>query len=287
VTGNLTANDIPDIRTIVFISGNPSRIAVGGLYGVFQMATNAAGTWQRLGSGLPNAVVYDLAYDLVDDTLVAAEMGRGVWKLTSVGGTPPPVASPTGVTATALSGTLVQVTWTASAGASGYDVYRSTSINGSWSPVCSVACTSGFLDDTVASGTTYLYKVRAVSLGFESPDSNVDFATAVGFTDDYQLSGKVISHTYLQQIRDAVNALRLTSGLTPLTFSNPASAGSPILATDITALRTGITDAFNALRAFYTSAGFTSPNPTFGEAIVAHTTPIRASHWQEIREACK
>ena len=83
ITGNL-ASGTTDLQTIAFIPGNPSVIAVGGLYGVFRMATNNAGVWNQLGTGLPNAYVFDLDYDPLDDVLVAGTLGRGAWKLTNV-----------------------------------------------------------------------------------------------------------------------------------------------------------------------------------------------------------
>jgi subtilisin-like proprotein convertase family protein len=90
ITGNL-ASGTTDLQTIAFIPGNPSVIAVGGLYGVFRMATNNAGVWHQLGTGLPNTYVYDLDYDPLDDVLVAGTLGRGAWKLSgvAVSGTPP------------------------------------------------------------------------------------------------------------------------------------------------------------------------------------------------------
>lgn len=83
VTGNL-GSGTTDLRTITFIPGSPNVIAVGGLYGVFRMATNNQGVWNQLGTGLPNAIVYDLDYDPLDDVLVAGTLGRGVWKLSAV-----------------------------------------------------------------------------------------------------------------------------------------------------------------------------------------------------------
>ncbi len=83
ITGNL-ANGTTDVRTIVFIAGNPNAIVVGGLNGTFRMATNNPGVWNQLGTGLSNAIVHDLDFDPLDDTLVASTLGRGAWKLSGV-----------------------------------------------------------------------------------------------------------------------------------------------------------------------------------------------------------
>lgn len=80
VTGNL-GSGTTDVWTIVHIPGSPGMIAVGGANGVFRMNTNNPGVWNQLGTGLSNAVVYDLDFDLIDDTLVAGTLGRGAWKL--------------------------------------------------------------------------------------------------------------------------------------------------------------------------------------------------------------
>ncbi|MDX1409102.1 MAG: hypothetical protein R3330_13230, partial [Saprospiraceae bacterium] len=39
------------------------------------------GTWLKVGTGLPNAPVWDLDYDLTDDVLVAGTLGRGAWTI--------------------------------------------------------------------------------------------------------------------------------------------------------------------------------------------------------------
>jgi hypothetical protein len=59
-------------------------LLAGGLGGVFQMRRpGAAGaSWTSLSTGLPNALVRELHYDYIDDVLVAATTGRGVWTLT-------------------------------------------------------------------------------------------------------------------------------------------------------------------------------------------------------------
>jgi hypothetical protein len=59
-------------------------LLAGGLGGVFQMRRpGAAGaSWTPLSTGLPHALVRELHYDYIDDVLVAAIMGRGVWTLT-------------------------------------------------------------------------------------------------------------------------------------------------------------------------------------------------------------
>jgi len=75
------------------------------------------------------------------------------------GCTPPPV--PTGVTATAVSQTQINVSWTASAGATSYNVLRSTTSGGPYTQVGTSATTS-FSDTGLTCNTTYYYVVQAV-----------------------------------------------------------------------------------------------------------------------------
>ncbi|HEV7240021.1 MAG TPA: RTX toxin, partial [Thermoanaerobaculia bacterium] len=88
VTGNLSSGST-DLWTITHIPGSPSLVAVGGVNAVFRMATNNPGVWNQLGTGMSNAIVYDLDYESADDVLVAGTLGRGAWKLANVIGIPP------------------------------------------------------------------------------------------------------------------------------------------------------------------------------------------------------
>jgi subtilisin-like proprotein convertase family protein len=72
-----------------------------------------------------------------------------------------PPAPPTGVTATAISQTQINVSWTASAGATSYNILRSTTSGGPYSLVGTSATTS-FSDTTLTCNTAYFYVVQAV-----------------------------------------------------------------------------------------------------------------------------
>jgi hypothetical protein len=84
-TGNLSNSNI---QTIEYAEqGAVDAILVGGLGGVFRMITDDFGDWHEFGQFLPNAVVYDLDFDLGDDTLIAGTLGRGAWKVTNASST--------------------------------------------------------------------------------------------------------------------------------------------------------------------------------------------------------
>jgi titin len=83
-----------------------------------------------------------------------------------------PPAQPTGLAATALSGTQVHLTWAAVAGASGYDVLRATSADGDFTsilPAGQVDTSAEYYDQSCEPGTTYYYQVKAVD-GQSPPD---------------------------------------------------------------------------------------------------------------------
>jgi subtilisin-like proprotein convertase family protein len=90
--------------------------------------------------------------DSVDVYAAAAPTGGGC--------TPP--APPTGVTATAASQTQINVSWTASAGATSYNILRSTTSGGPYSLVGTSATTS-FSDTGLTCNTAYYYVVQAVA----------------------------------------------------------------------------------------------------------------------------
>ncbi|MCX6928720.1 MAG: hypothetical protein NT154_36730 [Verrucomicrobia bacterium] len=82
---------------------------------------------------------------------------------------PPPPATPTILVVLTNYG-QVSLTWSASAGASGYNVKRSPSSLGPFATIANTASTN-FTDGSVLNGTTYYYVVSAVGAGGESPDS--------------------------------------------------------------------------------------------------------------------
>lgn len=82
VTGNLPALDYGELRSMAFVPATNPGLVVGSIRGVFvARASTGYSTWTRLGTGLPNTLVFDLDYDVSDQVLVAGMLGRGAWKL--------------------------------------------------------------------------------------------------------------------------------------------------------------------------------------------------------------
>ncbi len=82
ITGNLgSLSSINEIRTVVYVAGPTPYVAVGTRSGVFASPASSFGTWVKLGTTLPDVLIFDLVYNVADDVLVAGTFGRGVWTL--------------------------------------------------------------------------------------------------------------------------------------------------------------------------------------------------------------
>lgn len=188
--------------------------------------------------------------------------------------------TPTGLVATAAGATQVNVTWSTSAGATQYEVLRASA-----SPIYTLVTTTAmasFSDTTVTAANAYVYKVRAIdSSARPSPFSTPDAATTVVFTDDPVVGGVTpVKAVHLTQIRQAINALRTTGGLTAAAFTDPVLNSSiRVKAAHVQELRTALTAARTALG--LSTINYTDPT------LVAGTTKVRALHIQELRSGVK
>ena len=90
-------------------------------------------------------------------------------------GVKPP--APTGLSVTPSASTQLSLSWTASAGATGYNVKRATTSGGPYSVVGTPTGTT-FTDTGLTDGTTYYYVVSASNAAGESPNSTEAFATS-------------------------------------------------------------------------------------------------------------
>ena len=86
ITGDLTGVQV--LRSGEFLtSAGEGGLVVGTNVGVFLSRRTALGTWNRIGTNLPNVPVWDLDYDATDDVLVAGTLGRGAWMIENAGTT--------------------------------------------------------------------------------------------------------------------------------------------------------------------------------------------------------
>ncbi len=102
-------------------------------------------------------------------------------------------ATPANFTATAGNG-RVTLSWTASSGATSYNVYRSTTSGSEGTTAYNAGITStSFIDTSVTNGTKYYYKVAAVNSGGTSAQSGEQSATPTASAATGSLSGSVAS----------------------------------------------------------------------------------------------
>lgn len=88
------------------------------------------------------------------------------------GGTPGAPSAPTGLTATAASGTQVNLSWTASSGATSYNVLRATASGGPYTAIASGVAATTYNDSGLTPSTTYYYVVQAVNSNGTSGNSS-------------------------------------------------------------------------------------------------------------------
>jgi hypothetical protein len=117
-----------------------------------------------------------------------------VAKFVQVGAQPGVPAVPTNVMATAANG-QVTLSWSASSGATSYNVKRSTTSGGPYTTVASPSTTS-YTDGGLTNGTTYYYVVSAVNTAGESANSTQVSATPA--SPDFSVSATPTSQNVAQ-----------------------------------------------------------------------------------------
>jgi fibronectin type 3 domain-containing protein len=154
-----------------------------------------------------------------------------VYSLPSGGSAP---AVPTGLSATGGNG-QVSLAWTASSGASSYNVYRGTTAGGELSTAIASGITStSYVDPGLTNGNTYYYKVTAVNSygtsGYSNeasatPTSGGGSGTTTYYQDSFSRSGDMTGST-----PDVTNTGGATWGNTAGTGQYPISGGTASIA---------------------------------------------------------
>lgn len=91
-------------------------------------------------------------------------------------------AAPINLAATASSTSAISLSWSSSAGATGYSIERSANGSTGWAQIGTTTGATTYQDTALASGTTYYYRVRATGGSTSSAYSNVATATTTGTT---------------------------------------------------------------------------------------------------------
>jgi len=135
------------------------------------IATGVTST-SYLNTGLANGTTYYYK-------VTAVNAGGASGYSNEASGTPAAAAPPAPTSLTAAAGnTVVTLAWTASSGATSYNVYRGTSSGGeSTTAIATGLIAPNYGDAGISNGTTYYYKVAAVNSGGTSGYSNEASAT--------------------------------------------------------------------------------------------------------------
>ena len=191
-------------------------------------------------------------------------------------------AAPANFNATTATATTINLSWTASIGATAstqYEIVRASAT----SPFVLIHTTSATnFTDTVAAGSAHVYKVRAVDpAAGTSPYSSPDSAATIFFTDDPLIPQATrIKAVHLTELRQAVNAIRAAAGLPPATFTDPTvTAATGIKAVHLAELRAALNQARAPLG--LSAVAFTDA------AVIPAATRVKAAHLTEIRNGVR
>lgn len=189
-----------------------------------------------------------------------------------------PLAPPANLLATATSATSITLSWEASAGATEYDVERK-SAGTDFQRVTSVTALA--YSDTVPASSAQVYRLKARNAAGASAYSNLDLATTVSFTNDPLVpQSTTIAASHATELRAAVSAVLLAAGfgLQEWTDASIQPGATPVRRAHVAELREALVKGFSAL-------GLTAL--TFTDAGLPVNSPIRAVHFQELRDAVK
>jgi hypothetical protein len=246
--------------------------------------TGCTYSWQITGGSITssttiNAITYTPTQSSVTLTAtILTARGCGITASKIITTSCVAVLPPANVVAAATTTANVNISWTASAGAASYNVYRSS--NGSTYSLAGNTPSTSLNDGGRTANTAYLYKVRAVN-GGESADSNIDLATTTIFTDDPLVAqSTLVKATHITQLRTAVDAVRALASLGAGSYTDPSLTANVTLvkAAHINNLRSALDAARSALSLSAIS---------YGETVTASATSIKTSHITELRNGVK
>lgn len=154
-----------------------------------------------------------------------------------------PLAVPANVSAT-YTGSQVRVTWTASANATTYEVFRKTNIYGTFISIGNSNGTTTFYDSGITANAAYVYAVQAINGTTHSAMSAADLALVHTFTS--VAAQMTISSTAIDELRSSIELIATSlgvSGSSQWTAILPAGVPVPahgvyMYADHLTALRT-------------------------------------------------
>jgi hypothetical protein len=155
-------------KGLFFLDGVAGQVSSGGVAGKVVKLTLATASSAKTITYLQGS-----AWDGIQANLLYGSNGIAALTFADVPLTPP---APAGLGATP-GANQVALTWTAAAGASGYNIKRATTSGGPYAVIGTAAGAASYTDSTASNGTTYYYVVSANNTAGESSDSNQAAAT--------------------------------------------------------------------------------------------------------------
>jgi len=154
---------------LFYLDGVSGQVSSGSVSGkTVKLTLTAASTAKTI------TYVQGTTWDGVQGNLLYGSNGIAALTFAEVPLTPP---APTGLGATAGI-SQVALTWTAAAGATGYNIKRSPVSGGPYAVIGTTTGATSYTDTTAANGTTYYYVVSCSNTAGEGSDSNQAAATA-------------------------------------------------------------------------------------------------------------
>jgi uncharacterized repeat protein (TIGR01451 family) len=188
------------------------------------------------------------------------------------------LGTPQNLVATAANASQVTLSWNFVGYATSYEVYRSWN-NGPFTYLGATS-TNGYIDGAVLPNKTYLYRVRAREGSAITSFGNIDMATTMMFADDPVEAGVTkMRALHINELRNAVNAVRAAAGLAPWSFTDsPLAAGMAVRPVHFMEMRSALDEARALLGLI--SLGY-------GEATIPAGSTIKAAHVRELRAGVK
>jgi rhamnogalacturonan endolyase len=184
--------------------------------------------------------------------------------------TPSPPAVPANVAATVITPSRINVTWSASSGATMYRIKRCLSATGVFNTIGFATSGTTYSDTNVTVGGTYYYIVTAISSSGESSDSPVVVGSITGLPAPTNLSATLYSTT---QVRLSWTA---SAGATSYIVRRGTASGGPYttIATGVTTTSYSDTTVQIGPTYYYVVAAVSATNGSANSNEAAITTPL-------------
>ncbi len=158
-----------------------------------EIATLGANSTSFADTGLASSTLY---YYRVRAYNGAGNSGYSNTDSATTDAPPPPPATPVGFSATAASGSQIDLSWSDVADETGYRLERSGSGSGPWDPIADVPANStGYSDTGLALGATYYYRLFAYNGSGDAYPAGPVSAQTLTLVDAYAQSATASSGT--------------------------------------------------------------------------------------------